>query len=288
MILQKLSSNRPKIALAYCLEQVRKFDHDRYLCTLFAPAWSRPALWALYAFNLELARTPEMVTQPTLGQLRLNWWREELEGLLKGEIAGHMVIEALGQTWPDFTATQKDFMTLIDGRMLDLSDRPPETLEELERYLEATSATLMRLSLYALNINDARTKVAGREIGLAWGFMGLIRNLPIGSVSRRPCIPSTILSGLGCSPTEKFLGPSPLLNQAVKTLADEAEFHLRKARTLVPEVTKAARGALSLGALLRLYLDRLARAKYNPYADNLRVSVLRRLLALGMAWCQRY
>ena len=179
-------------------------------------------------------------------------------------------------------------MTLIAGRMLDLLDRPPETLEELECYLEATSATLMRLSLYALNINDARTKVAGREIGLAWGFMGLIRSLPIGSMSRRPCFPSTILSRLGCSPTEKFLVPSPLLNEAVKTLADEAEFHLRKARTLVPETTKAARGALlSLGALLRLYLDRLARAKYNPYGDSLRASVLRRLVALGMAWGRR-
>ena len=287
MILQKLSTNRPKIALAYCLEQVRKFDHDRYLCTLFAPAWSRPALWALYAFNLELARIPEMVTQPTLGQLRLNWWHEELEGLLKGEIAGHMVIEALGRTWPDFTTTQKDFMTLIEGRMCDLLDRPPETLEELECYLEATSATLMRLSLYALNINDARTKVAGRELGLAWGFMGLIRSLPIGSMSRRPCFPSTILSRLGCSPTEKFLVPSPLLNEAVKTLADEAELHLRKARTLVPDAAKAACGVLSLGALLRLYLDRLARAKYNPYADSLRASVLRRLVALGMAWGRR-
>lgn len=66
-----------------------------------------------------------MVTPPTLGQLRLNWWREELEGLLRGEIAGHMAVEALGRTWADFTTTQKDFMALIHGRMQDLSDRPP-------------------------------------------------------------------------------------------------------------------------------------------------------------------
>ncbi len=121
----------------------------------------------------------------------------------------------------------------------------------------------MRFSLYAIISNDVRAKAAGREIGLALGCMGLIRNFPIGSASRRPCFPSTILSRLGCRPTEKFLVPSPLLNEAEKTLADEVEFHLRKVRTLVLDAAKAARGILSLGALLRLYLDRLARAKYN-------------------------
>src|SRR6201984_811294 len=57
---------------------VRRHDHDRYQTVLFAPAARREALFALYAFNYEIARVRESVTQPMLGQIRLQWWRENI------------------------------------------------------------------------------------------------------------------------------------------------------------------------------------------------------------------
>src|ERR1700743_3337665 len=38
---------------SYCAEQVRQFDHDRFLTAIFAPAAVREHLFALYAFNIE-------------------------------------------------------------------------------------------------------------------------------------------------------------------------------------------------------------------------------------------
>src|SRR5208282_2178696 len=58
---------------------VRRHDRDRFQTALFAPAARREALFALYAFNCEIARVRERVTQPTLGQIRLQWWREAIE-----------------------------------------------------------------------------------------------------------------------------------------------------------------------------------------------------------------
>ena len=55
---------------------VRRHDRDRYQTALFAPADRREAIFALYAFNYEIARVREIVTQPMLGQIRLQWWRE--------------------------------------------------------------------------------------------------------------------------------------------------------------------------------------------------------------------
>ncbi|HHZ67788.1 MAG TPA: hypothetical protein EYN80_04115 [Alphaproteobacteria bacterium] len=284
MTLPEVVGNRSQAALVYCAEQVRKHDHDRYLCSLFAPSRSRSALWALYALNIELARTREMVTQPMLGQVRLKWWREAFEGLCEGEPPKHMVVEALALSWPSIWTAQNYFLSLIDARMVDLADRPLKTLEELERYLEATSASLMELSLFALNVNDAASKAAGREIGLAWGFIGLIRVLPFRSASRQLCVPTSILSELGFSSAERCLGPSSILTRAVKIIADQAMDHLGIARASVLEAPRAARAALSLGVLARLYLDRLANADYNPYAANFNVSSLRRLAKLGMSW----
>ena len=55
--------------LSYCAGQVRAHQHDRYLATLLAPAGARDALFALYAFDHEIARVRHIVSQPT-GQVK--------------------------------------------------------------------------------------------------------------------------------------------------------------------------------------------------------------------------
>src|ERR1041384_3406995 len=58
-------------AFAACEAMVRRADPDRYFSALFAPAETRPLLFALYAFNHELARIGEVVHQPMTGEIRL-------------------------------------------------------------------------------------------------------------------------------------------------------------------------------------------------------------------------
>ena len=57
---------------------IRRHDRDRFQTALFAPAARREALFALYAFNYEIARVREVVTEPMLGRIRLEWWRENI------------------------------------------------------------------------------------------------------------------------------------------------------------------------------------------------------------------
>src|SRR5512143_2738782 len=82
-------------AVAYCAEQVRRYDIDRFLCTLFAPPAEREALWSIYAFNLELARIRESVSQPLLGHIRLRWWMDTLDAVCDGRPPNHPVALAL-------------------------------------------------------------------------------------------------------------------------------------------------------------------------------------------------
>src|SRR5215471_18639800 len=63
---------------------VRRHDRDRFQTVLFAPAARREALFALYAFNYEIARVRETVTEPVLGQIRLQWWRENIAAAFEG------------------------------------------------------------------------------------------------------------------------------------------------------------------------------------------------------------
>src|ERR671922_1960026 len=75
---------------------VRRHDRDRFQTVLFAPAARREALFALYAFNYEIARVRESVTEPMLGQIRLQWWRESIAAAFDGgPVRHHFVVEAL-------------------------------------------------------------------------------------------------------------------------------------------------------------------------------------------------
>ncbi len=75
-------------ASGYCEQLVREADKDRFLATLFAPAARRPALFALYAFNAEIARVRDIAREPMPGEIRLQWWREVVEGGRSEEARG--------------------------------------------------------------------------------------------------------------------------------------------------------------------------------------------------------
>ena len=75
-----LSLRAMQDAFAYCAELVRAADRDRFLAALFAPAEHRGALYALYAFNVEMARVREVAREPLPGEIRLQWWSDVLSG----------------------------------------------------------------------------------------------------------------------------------------------------------------------------------------------------------------
>src|SRR5215469_12381122 len=98
-------------AFAYCAELVRTADRDRYLATLFAPAEHRGALFALFAFDSEVARVREAAREALPGEIRLQWWREVLGGDRDGEAVANPVASALLQT---IARHRLDPATLID------------------------------------------------------------------------------------------------------------------------------------------------------------------------------
>jgi len=82
-------------------------DHDRFQTGLFAPARKRNTLFALYAFNYEIARVRETVTEPMLGQIRLQWWREVVETAYAGTAPRqHVVAIALTEAIREFALTR--------------------------------------------------------------------------------------------------------------------------------------------------------------------------------------
>lgn len=69
------------------LSDLKARDRERYLTTLWAPVAARPALLAIHAYDLEQQRVVAEAREPMLAEIRLAWWREQLEQLSAGRLA---------------------------------------------------------------------------------------------------------------------------------------------------------------------------------------------------------
>src|SRR3954466_2319838 len=91
---------------------VRRHDPDRFLTPLFAPPERRDALLTLYALNHELARAREAVSEPPLALIRLQWWREVVEGARRR----HEIADPLTAAIEAGMLDRADLLALIGAR----------------------------------------------------------------------------------------------------------------------------------------------------------------------------
>lgn len=272
-------------ALSYCAREVRRADYDRFLTVLFAPAEARERLFALYAFNHEIAKVRETVSEPMLGQIRLQWWREAIESIYAGNPRKHAVVEALAAAVAEAKPARAGFEALVDAREFDLAGRPPATLAELERYCEQTSSGLLAVAAELLGAAGKPGRATLRPLGIAWALTGLIRAIPFHARARRQYIPADLAAEAGLTEETLFgLRPSPELRRAVRALAETAERHLGEAQKLPG--ARAARPLLLQGTLARAYLRLLRRREYDVIGRPLDLSPAAKIARLW--WAARF
>ena len=252
----------------YCRDAVKTQDHDRYLTALFAPASERRGLFALYAFNQEVARTAEVVSEAMLGEIRLQWWRDAIGEIFAGKPREHLVVAELAALRSAAAVKQADFETLIEGRAADLDQDPPADLAALEQYLEATSASLMRLALQASGAEiDETAEKAARHLGIAWGLIGLLRSVPFHARQKRIYLPQDHLFAAGVKLPDLFeLRGSDAIDGVAMRLAKRAAEHLEEGRSAARALPSAALPALLPAVLAGRYLRRLEALDYNVFA----------------------
>jgi phytoene synthase len=115
---------------AYCEALVREADKDRFLATLFAPARYRPALFALYAFDIEIGRVRHLVKEPLAGAIRLQWWHDVVTG--QAHAGGSPVPTALIEAMRAFGLPENHLVETIDARREALHPESSKAIEDIE------------------------------------------------------------------------------------------------------------------------------------------------------------
>jgi phytoene synthase len=245
----------------YCHELVRAADKDRFLASLFAPDQLRPRLLALYAFNIEIARIRETVSEVMLGEIRLKWWHDAIENLYAGTSTGHPVIEALAPAVAEAQLPKQAFANMIAARQFDLYDDPMPSLTALEGYLGETSSMLIQLAAMVLVGDRARSlaDVSGLA-GVAMGITGLMRSLPLTRARGQCFIPKDMLERHGLSPAHLLAARNPeTIEVVLGELRSHAARRLSEAKTEVKAVAPEAYPAYLPASLTSVYLARLAK-----------------------------
>lgn len=263
-------------AFEVCEGIVRQHDPDRFISALFAPAQKRKHLFALYAFNHEIARVAESVTQPMLGEIRLQWWRETVEQARAGKPRSHDVAQALAETFAEIPLPFEPFDAMLDARIFDSSAEAFDTLESLEAYADATSGNLMRLASLILGApNDA----LARDAGIAYALSGTARSLPFCAARGKTFLPAAMLRDVDLVPEDALSHTSAGPLRVVLTkLAEHARAHYSATRRL-PKPRQALAAFLP-AATVPLYLKRVSGPRFDPFRDTTDVPLYRRQLAM--------
>ena len=269
--------------IAYCTRLVRELDRDRYIANLFAPEPARGALMALHAFNIEISRIREAITNPLAGEVRLQWWSDALIGDARGDVKANPVAAALLDAINRHSLPRQTFFALIDARVFDLYDDPMPTVNDLEGYAGETSSALIRLGALILTGGSERGTEpaladAAGHAGVAYAVTGLLRAFPHHARRGQCYVPLDLLKAHGIGREAAVSGTtSPGLVAALADLRNLARRHYEQAMAALAMVDSANYPAFLPLAVVPGDLDQMAR----PHDPFLRVPGLS---APGRIW----
>ncbi len=215
-------------------DMVRRRDPDRFFTVLFAPQPARADLFALYAFNIELARAQDLASTPALALIRLQWWREIVEGAeRRHEVATPLqALLAAGRLAP------APLLDMIAAREADVEEPPASMADFTERLLHGPGA-LAAAAGALLGADDGEVPRMV-QLGAAYGAAGTLRNIASLGARQRCVLPLDVLARADLVPEAAFTAPDAVYAAVAPAVAAAASHWLPAPRFMRRSVIAAA------------------------------------------------
>jgi phytoene synthase len=254
---------------AFCADLVRTHDFARYAATLFLPVEPRRALLSIYAFNVEIFRVRDQVSQALPGEMRLQWWTDMLAGAAHGGVEGNPVAAELLLTISNFRLPVEPLSRLIEEHQFDLYNDPMPSMAALEGYVNDTSSALFSFGARVVAPPLEEIEHLARHAGLAQGMAAVIAALPFDAARRQLFVPLQLLESHGSGAEQVFSSKQvPQVRVAIDQLVGEADGHMKTALSLLKSVPREVRPLFLPLALVRRDLERMSRADHDPFVPH--------------------
>ncbi len=262
---------------------VHEKDRDRFITVMMLPTVLREDAFTVYAFNHEVAKTKDTVSEGMLGRIRLQWWREAVAECYDGTPRRHEITRPLADIITRREIPKGLFDQLIDAREKDLEEEPVQTLSELMTYADATGGNSLKLAAWSIGGKDDLSQQVAGKVGTAWALIGLMRSLPFHLRAKVQWMPEELVARHGVDGRKmRDLVVSKELNQAVGEIGSIAIDLIKDARESNHRLPKEISGIYQLAGLTQSYAKQLQKASWNPYDPSMAQPSGFRMLGLMM------
>ncbi|KAF2468799.1 uncharacterized protein BDR25DRAFT_230603 [Lindgomyces ingoldianus] len=174
-------------ARGYCAHLLRKYDSPSYILSIFIPPPCRDAYLAIRAFNIDVARVADETSSPTIGMMRMQFWKDAVTKALAGSPPKEPAAILLAQAAEELhyrsggssRLSKNWFLRIINTREQSLGNPPYPTLSALESYAENTYSIMLYLTLSALPLASITADHIASHIGKAMGIAAVLRGIPL-------------------------------------------------------------------------------------------------------------
>lgn len=260
-------------------DAARLLAPDHYVAALLASASQREDLIALAAFWGETGRIAVTVSDPNLGEIRLQWWADTLASHAP-EASGHPVADAVRLAASRCVLDRELLQQLIEARRSELYAMPFAEAAEFDSYLQDTDGALFALCAQVRGLTSVEERELVRLAALAWGRVRVARDLPyFAAMGRLPVWrDGGLTAGFGIDAAEQKEGGVRLL----AALASQARNRLIDLRNFASRLPSGAIDSVLPIALMEPYLRALETKARDPLRDVVMIAPLTRIIR--MAW----
>jgi phytoene synthase len=252
-------------------------EPDRAIAAL-AAGTAAVDLMALAAFGAELRRAVRIATEPLRGELRMQWWRESLATLDRGERTGHPVADALGASMRRHVLPRDQLLAVIEYHSGELYDDEIIKVDDAMGQHAAGEGAMFALALRCLDVVGAEADALARDAGALYGMSRMLVTLPLALARGRLPLPRDVVDDTGVDVAALRRGETREETRLLlRRLAGHIEATLDATIQHARDMPRRARPGFAPLAMVRPNLASLSDPRRDPLRDVGQSSVLSRL-----------
>lgn len=260
---------------------LRAHNRDRYIANLMFKEPARSLLMALHRFDLELAHIPYQVSEPILGEIRLQWWRDQISGYNAHKTRiDHPLGPALQNLLSAHRAPYHCFLAMIDARGFDLTPQAQmQDQQALKIYAQKLYGSLFQIAAALTNTSLSSDLIAlCQKAGEVYGICEILKRLPVDYHHERFFLPQDALytkAETTQPPTGDIAPASPAaptpeqLRGAYIATCQKLRRDYAALRPKLKSLAPAQRRVFALTALVPAYLDAMDKLSRDENASDM-------------------
>jgi phytoene synthase len=273
----------------YCQGKAAASGSSFYYAFLFLPAERRRAITAVYAYCREVDDAVDEVSDPSVAEAKLQWWRGEVTALFEREPTHPVTRALLPFIDGPFGITRERLLAILEGMEMDLRQNRYLDFAALKRYAYLVAGVVGEISAGVFGYSDPRTLEFAGRLGLALQLINVIRDVGDDARRGRVYLPLDELQRFGVRAADLLAGRYvdgfvPLMSFQ----AERARASYREAIALLPPADRRAqRPGLIMGAIYATLLDEIERENFQVLHQRVALTPLRKLWIAWRTWIQR-